>query len=143
MPLLIWEKKLQESVKRTLRFGWSVRNKRGKVLVQRFYPDINKKFSVVLPIACEPNEELNVLNSLQEINEVMNKSWVSLKEAVTILFNNDDSTKVNKNVNWSGLVDLFKESIEIFESTWKGNYGTTLQRLISVMQGDYPPASGK
>ena len=73
MPLLIWEKKLQESVKRTLRFGWSVRNKRGKVLVQRFYPDINKKFSVVLPIAWEPNEDLNVLNSLQEINEVMNR----------------------------------------------------------------------
>ena len=63
------EKKLQDSVRRTLRFGWSVRNKRGKVLVQRFYPDINKKFSVVLPIAWEPNEELNVLNSLQEINE--------------------------------------------------------------------------
>ena len=91
MPLLIWEKKLQESVKRTLRFAWSVRKKRGKVLVQRFYPDINKKFSVVLSIAWEPNEELNVLNSLQEINEVMNKSGVSLKETATILFNNDDS----------------------------------------------------
>ena len=79
MPLLIWEKKPQESVKRTLRVGWSVGNKRCKVLVQRFYPVINKKFSVVLSIAWEPNEELNVLNSLQEIDEVMNKSGVSLK----------------------------------------------------------------
>ena len=139
MPLLIWEKKLQESVKRTLRFGWSVRNKRGKVLVQRFYPDINKKFSVVLPIAWEPNEDLNVLNSLQEINEVMNKLGVSFKEAATILFQKNNSIRVNKNVNWSELVDLFKESIEISESTWKGNCGPTLQRIINFMQGDYPP----
>ena len=76
MPLLIWEKKLQESVKRTLRFGWSVRNKRGKVLVQRFYPDINKKFSVVLPIAWEPNQELNVLNALRNINDCIQKEFL-------------------------------------------------------------------
>ena len=37
MPKLIWEKKLQEAVKRQQRFGWSVREKRGKVLVQRYY----------------------------------------------------------------------------------------------------------
>ena len=43
MPKLIWEKKLQEAVKRQQRFGWSVRNMRGKVFVQRYYPDINKK----------------------------------------------------------------------------------------------------
>ena len=43
MPKLIWEKKLQEAVKRQQRFGWSVRDKRGKVLLQRYYPDINKK----------------------------------------------------------------------------------------------------
>ena len=43
MPKLIWEKKLQEAVKRQQRFGWSVREKRGKVLVQRYYPDTNKK----------------------------------------------------------------------------------------------------
>ena len=69
----------------------------------------------------------------------MNKSGVSLKEAATILFNKDDSRKVNKNVNWIELGDLFKESIEISESTWKGNYGSTLQRIINFMQGDYPP----
>ena len=42
MPKLIWEKKLQEAVKRQQRFGWSVREKRGKVLVQRYYPETNK-----------------------------------------------------------------------------------------------------
>ena len=33
MPKLIWEKKLQEAVKRQQRFGWSVRKMRGKVFV--------------------------------------------------------------------------------------------------------------
>ena len=65
MPKLIWEKKLQEAVKRQQRFGWSVREKRGKVLVQRYYPDTNKKTTVSLPIAWEPNQELSVLNALR------------------------------------------------------------------------------
>ena len=50
MPKLIWESKLQEAVKRQQRFGWSVRDKRGKVLVQRYYPDINKIVIAILPI---------------------------------------------------------------------------------------------
>ena len=86
MPKLIWEKKLQEAVKRQQRFGWSVRDKRGKVLVQRYYPDINKKVSATIPILWEPNQELNVLNALQKINEVMQNSGCSLKEAVEILY---------------------------------------------------------
>ena len=32
MPKLIWEKKLQEAVKRQQRFGWSLRNMREKFL---------------------------------------------------------------------------------------------------------------
>ena len=71
MPKLIWEKKLQEAVKRQQRFGWSVREMKGAVFVQRYYPDINKRVSAALPIRWEPNQELNVLNALQKINEVM------------------------------------------------------------------------
>ena len=53
MPKLIWEKKLQEAVKRQQRFCWSVRNMLGKVFVQRYYPDINKKVTATLPIMWE------------------------------------------------------------------------------------------
>ena len=90
MPKLIWEKKLQEAVKRQQRFGWSVRDKRGKVLVQRYYPDINKKVSATIPILWEPNQELNVLNALQKINEVMQNSGCSLKEDVETLYVNNN-----------------------------------------------------
>ena len=34
----------------------------------------------------EPNQELNVLNALQKINEVMQNSGCSLKEALEVLY---------------------------------------------------------
>ena len=42
MPKLIWEQKLQEFVKRQQRFSWSVRDEHVKVLIQRYYQEINK-----------------------------------------------------------------------------------------------------
>ena len=45
MPKLIWEKKLQEVVNLQQGFGWSVRDKRGKVLLQRYYPVIKNNFN--------------------------------------------------------------------------------------------------
>ena len=67
MAKLIWEKKLQEAVKRQQRFGWSVREMKGAVFVQRYYPDINKRVSAALPIVWEPNQELKVFDTMQMI----------------------------------------------------------------------------
>ena len=106
MKKLIWEKKLQEAVKRQQRFGWSVREMKGSVFVQRYYADIDKRVSAALPIRWEPNQELNVLNALQKINEVMQNSGCSLKEAVEILYGNNNY-KIN--INWNKLVEEFKE----------------------------------
>ena len=105
MPKLIWEKKLQEAVKRQQRFGWSVRNMRGKVFVQRYYPDINKKVTATLPIMWDPNQELNVLNALQKINGLMQNSGCSLKEAVEILYK-DNAYKIN--LDWEKIILDFK-----------------------------------
>ena len=105
MPKLIWEKKLQEAVKRQQRFGWSVREKRGKVLVQRYYPDTNKKTTVALPIAWEPNQELSVLNALRNINDCMQNSGCNLKEAVEILYK-DTSHKIT--LDWKKLIEYFR-----------------------------------
>ncbi len=82
MPNLIWEKKLQEAVKRQQRFGWSVREIKSPVFVKRYYPDINKRVSAALPIVWETIQELNVLNTLQKINEIIQNSGCSFKEAV-------------------------------------------------------------
>ncbi len=109
MPKLIWEKKLQEAVKRQQRFGWSVREMKGAVFVQRYYPDINKRVSAALPIRWEPNQELNVLNALQKINEVMQNSGCSLKEAVEVLYGKNNYKII---INWNKLVEEFKEQID-------------------------------
>ena len=86
MPRLICESKLQEDVESEQRFGLSVRDKRGTVLVQRYYPDINKKVTSTLPIMWDPNQELNVLNVLQKIKDVIQNSGCKLKEAVEIIY---------------------------------------------------------
>ncbi len=48
-----WEKDLRTAVKQQHSFGWSVRNKRGKVLVQRFWKDTGTYERKVLPIKWE------------------------------------------------------------------------------------------
>ena len=67
MPKLNWESKLQEANKLQQSYCWSVSDKRGKVLVQRYFPDINKRVSTALPIRLEPNQGLNVLNALNKL----------------------------------------------------------------------------
>tara|TARA_Y100001968_G_scaffold138705_1_gene126823 strand:+ start:358 stop:552 length:195 start_codon:yes stop_codon:yes gene_type:complete len=64
--------------------------------VQRYYPDTNKKTTVVLPIAWEPNKELSVLNALRNINDCIQSSGCNLKEAVEILYKyNDHKLNIN------------------------------------------------
>ena len=47
-------------------FGWSVRNKRGKVLVQRFWKDTGTYERKVLPIKWESGITLEVLSALKK-----------------------------------------------------------------------------
>ena len=42
MSKVVWERKTQRDVTFRLHFGWSVRNNRYKILVQRYYPEIKK-----------------------------------------------------------------------------------------------------
>ena len=136
MPKLIWEKKLQEALKLQQRFGWSVRNMRGKVFLQRYYQDINKKVTATLPIMWEPNQELNVLNALQKINEVMQNSGCSLKEAVEIIYGNNNY-KIN--INWNKLVEDFKKYKNISKSSWEGNYSYFLKDIVAMMGSSNEP----
>ena len=140
MPKLIWEKKLQEAVKRQQRFGWSVREKRGKVLVQRYYPDTNKKTTVALPIAWEPNQELSVLNALRNINDCMQNSGCNLKEAVEIIYK-DNAHKIN--LDWKKLIEDFKEYKNISKSSWEGNYSYFLNEIKTMMGSPNEPTTGK
>ena len=88
----------------------------------------------------EPNQELNVLNALQKINEVMQNSGCSLKEAVEIIYGNNNY-KIN--INWNKLVEDFKEYKNISKSSWEGNYSYFLADIVSMMGSSNEPKTGK
>ena len=140
MPKLIWEKKLQEAVKRQESFGCSVREMKGSFFVQIYYRDIDKRASAALPIRWEPNQKLNVLNALQKINEVMQNSGCSLKEAVETLCRNN-TYKIN--INWNKLVYYFKKYKNISKSSWEGNYSYFLKDIVAMMGSSNEPKTGK
>ena len=79
-----WEKDLRKAVKTQHRFGWSVRNKRGKVLVQRYWQDTGIYERKVIPIPWESGRQLDVLSALRKINDAMNRS-LNLKEACELI----------------------------------------------------------
>ena len=79
---LDWEKQIQAAIKREHRFGVSVRNKRGKCFIQRYYKDIDKKYSATIPINWENGQLLPILNAVNEIIKIQNKYNVGSKTAI-------------------------------------------------------------
>ena len=61
-------KKLEEAVQ-PKRFSWSVTYMIRKANVLRYCPDRYKKSTTRLPIMCELNHELNLLNARQKIKK--------------------------------------------------------------------------
>ena len=141
---LEWEKQIQSAIKKEHRFGISVRNKKGKCCIQRYYKDINKKYSAVIPINWENGQLLPILNAVNEIIKIQNNSGCNLKEAVKILFPVNENTPIT---NWEFLKDEYKkykkESKNIKDSTWNGVYMVTLKRILIMMDDDLPPVTGK
>ena len=88
----------------------------------------------------EPNQELNILNALQKINEVMQNSGCSLKEAVEIIYGNNNY-KIN--INWNKLVDDFKKYKNISKLSWEGNKSYFLKDIFSIMGSSNKPKTGK
>jgi integrase len=141
---LEWEKQIQAAVKREHRFGVSVRNKRGKCFIQRYYKDIDKKYSATIPINWENGQLLPILNAVNEIIKIQNKSGCNLKEAVQILYPNDEN---EVSTNWEYLRDEYKkykqQTKNIKDSTWEGVYQVTLKRIIKMMGENDAPVTGK
>ena len=82
---LLASKKATTYIKREHRFGVSVRNKNGKCFIQRYYKDIDKKYAAVIPINWENGKLLPILNAVNEIIKIQNKSGCNLKEATKIV----------------------------------------------------------
>jgi integrase len=137
-----WEKELQKAVKTQHQFGWSVRDKRGKVCVQRFFKDTNKKYAATLDIPWESGQTLAVLSALRKINDVMVSSGLNLKEAVKLFSTKNEEAEIN----WNEAITKFKkhklESGGCSESTWNSNYKNVVERITADLNSKNAPQSG-
>ena len=125
-----WEKDLRNAVKQQHSFGWSVRNKRGKVLVQRFWKDTGTYERKVLPIKWESGITLEVLSALRKINNAMNSGGINLKEATELVFIVEDQEAAP---NWEHLISNYKSEKEksgVSESTWVSNYKVVTDLIL-------------
>ncbi len=105
MRKLILDRKPQEAVKGKKSFCWFFIHEHCKFLVQRHYPNINKKVTAKLPIMYDSNQELNVINAIQKINEVMQNTGYILREIVEFLYGNNN---YKMNIYWKLLLEDFK-----------------------------------
>ena len=100
-----WGKELQKAVKTQHQFGWSVRDKRGKVCVQPFFKDTNKKYAATLDIPWKSGQTLAVLSALRKINDLMVSSGLNLKEAVKLFSTKNEEAEIN----WNEAITKFKQ----------------------------------
>ena len=92
--LLEWEKRLKQAVAQQHKIGWSVREKRGKCLIQRYWKDTGTYERKVIPVEWESDQLLNILNSLNKISELMVNTKCTLAEAVKVIFPENKIVKI-------------------------------------------------
>lgn len=139
-----WEQRLRDAVKAQHPFGYSVRNMRGKVGVQRYWRDTGKRESASLPLDWHPTSQRELLNALHSINAAIGRG-LSLKEAVRLTF--DVTAGPSVRVNWHEVLKRFErhklESGEIKQSTWDREYQARLEWLVDNLTGPAGVNSGE
>ena len=131
-----WEQLLRDAVKAQHPFGYSVREMRGKVAVQRYWQDTGKRESATLPLDWHPTSQRELLNALHSINAAMGRG-LSLKEAVRLTF--DVSAGPSVRVNWREVLKRFEqhklETGELKQTTWDKEYQPRLEWLVDNLNG--------
>ena len=139
-----WVTRLREAVKEQHRNGYSLREKRGAVQVQRYWADSRKRESASLPIVWERGCERRVLNALHSINSCLTRG-LSLADAVKLTF--EVSAGPKRSTPWREIYKRFQahkiESGETKESTFIKNYGPCLLYLVDVLEADDSPNNGR
>jgi len=131
-----WEVRLREAVRAHHPFGYSIREMKGKVAVQRYWQDTGKRESASLPLEWHPTSQRELLNALHGINAAIGRG-LSLKEAVRLTF--DVSAGPSVRVNWQEVLARFRthklESGAVKDSTWLKEYEPRLQWLVDKLNG--------
>jgi integrase len=131
-----WEARLREAVRAQHPFGYSIREMKGKVSIQRYWQDTGKRESASLPLEWHPTSQRELLNALHGINAALGRG-LSLKEAVKLTF--DVSAGPSVRVNWTEVLGRFRthklETGAVKESTWLKEYEPRLRWLVDCLNG--------
>ena len=131
-----WEARLRDAVRAQHPFGYSIREMKGKVSIQRYWLDTGKRESASLPLEWHPTSQRELLNALHGINAAIGRG-LSLKEAVKLTF--DVSAGPSVRTNWTEVLRRFRthklETGAVKEATWDKEYEPRLQWLVDNLTG--------
>ena len=129
-----WEERLREAVRAQHTFGYSIRPMRGRVQVQRYWRDTERRETAVLPLEWHQSSQRELLNALDTINKALN-SGMPLKDAVRLVFDLSDGPSVR--VNWTEVLDRFRrykiETGDVRETTWHKEYKPRLEWFVEQL----------
>lgn len=136
---------MRASLKQEHGFGWSVREKQGKVQLTRRYED-GSRSSVTLAIAWDSRCLSEVTGLVSEIRTRMENQHMGLREACELVF--QPTKKERHQQNWPEAIKKYEEhkvkiSGQTKEDTFKRMYAPALAEVREIMSSKPKPTSGK
>ncbi|QPN61995.1 hypothetical protein [Synechococcus sp. CBW1004] len=140
-----WVLTLREAIKQEHGFGWSVREKSGKVQLTHRYED-GSRSSITLDCPWNPEAISEVLGLLPEIRSRMESQRLGLAEAYALLRGTDRSRAGR--LDWQLLVVRFQkhkvaDTGAVKSRTWDAMYGPVMSQVLKAMATRPVPRDGR
>ena len=133
-----WEQRLRDAVNAQHPFGYSIRNMRGSIQVQRYWRDSGKRETATLPLEWHASSQRELLNALHAINSAIN-TGLSLKDAAKLAFDVSAGPTSSSRLNWGEVLRKFRahkvDSGKVKERTWLKEYEPRLRWFIDQLNG--------
>ena len=140
-----WVQVLRDAVKQEHGFGWSLRDKNGKVQLTRRFED-GTRSAVVLDLPWNSGSTSDVLGLLPEIRSRMETQRLGLKEAYDLL-RSPNGGKAER-LDWQLVVQRFEkhkvsDTGAVKSRTWDSMYGPCMRQFLAVMAAKPVPRDGR
>jgi len=140
-----WEQRLRDAVSAQHPFGYSIREMRGSIQVQRYWRDSGKRETTTLPLEWRASSQRDLLNALHAINSGIN-TGLSLKDAARLAFDVSAGPVDSTKLNWGEVLRKFRDhkvgSGKVKDSTWRKEYEPRLRWLVDQLNGPTGPNNG-
>ena len=140
-----WVATLRAAVKQQHGFGWSLREKAGKVQLTRRFED-GTRSSVTLDCSWSPEATAEVLSLLPEIRSRMDKQRLGLQEAYELLREPVEATA--QRMDMAVVVARFQkhklsDTGAVSSRTWAAMYAPVMRQVLESMAAKPVPRDGR